>query len=199
MSQYDKSYQSLSGSGSGNSTYNTWNTVPVTITVDTYGLANGDAKNKLSVNFDGDGANGLGYGVLRDVVSIELVQAVIPVPDGSLTDRYVIVNVNGYSRVKSNNQFAKNSFCTISNKDIINNLFILNRTGSTPDDNYIYYFPEPARISKLDIEIASPVVGPVGTNWDGDAAHSTFTFEIRTLNRTPKPEARFQQGVKGPW
>jgi len=195
MSQYDKSYQSPSGSG--NSTYNTWNTVPVTITVDTYGITG--AKNRLSVNFDGDGTNGLGYGVLRDVVSIELVQAVIPVAEASLTDRYVIVNVNGYSRVKSNNQFAKNSFCTISNKDIINNLFILNRTGSTPDDNYIYYFPEPVRLSRLDIEISSPVVGPVGTNWDGDGAHSTFTFEIRTLNRTPKPEARFQQGVQGPW
>jgi hypothetical protein len=187
MSQYDQSYKAPTGGG--NATYNTWNTVPITVTVDTYAAAN--PKNKLNINFDGP--DGLGYGVLRDVVSIELVQAVIPEIDGA--DRYVIVNVNGYSRVKSNNAFAKNSFCTISNKDAINNLFILNRTGSTPDDNYIYYFPEPARLSRLDIEFVSPTLG----TQTGNLANSSLTFEIRTLNRTPKPDSRFQQGVRGPW
>lgn len=207
MSQYDKSY--MKPSGGGNSTYNTWNTVPATIVVDSYNFANDAAKNKLTVNFEGEGSvdgdgviNGLGHGVLKDVVSIELVQASVPIitditiPAPSPPELYVILNVNGYSRVLSNNNFTRKGFCTIHLQNpALDTFYTMKRTGSTPDDNYIYYFPEPTRLGKLDIEFLSGRANEVkfgGSNY-------SLTFEIRMLNRTPKPDSRFQQGVQGPW
>jgi hypothetical protein len=186
-SQYNQAYSTgLLGTASKDpphSPHHTWNTVPIILSVDTYGLGEND-RSKYTVNID----------PIRDVVSIELIQASIPV-NGQ--DLYVILNINGYSRVKSNNNNAKDSFCIIPCQnpgiDVFHNM---RRTGSLPDDNYIYYFPEPSRINKLQIELISPTGNPIIYN-DNHA----LTFEIKTLNRAPKTEARFQasSGVRGPW
>jgi hypothetical protein len=201
-SQYDQAYKAPpSRPAQGHST---WNTIPVVLTVDSYNIGQ-DNRNKYTINFasaparDAAGAEiptpssiHTGIGALRDVVSIELIQASIPVNGADL---YVIVNVNGYSRVKSNNNNAQNSFCTIPCQnpgvDVFHNM---RRTGSLPDDNYIYYFPEPARLNKLEIELVSPTGIPIVYN-----DNHVLTFEIKTLNRAPKTEARYQNGVRGPW
>ncbi len=201
QSQYEQSYQRPSGNG--NSVYNTWNTVPMSVIIDSYTFANGGAKNKLTVNFEGTGAgNGsdsLGYGVLKDVISIELVQASVPaIGDPAVVDPelYVIMYLNGYSRLQSNNNTTKKGFCTIPLQNPgVDTYYTMKRTGSTPDDNYIYYFPEPTRLNKLDIEFLSARNSAV----DFENFHYTLNFEIRMLNRTPKPDARFQNGVQGPW
>ena len=205
-SQYDLSYQRPSGNG--NATYNTWNTVPMTVIIDSYNFTDADAnglKKKITVNFEGTGtgtgANDLGYGVLRDVISIELVQASVPaIPDPAVAvvdpELYVIMYLNGYARLQSNNNTTKKGFCTIPLQNPgVDTYYTMRRTGSTPDDNYIYYFPEPTRLNKLDIEFLSARNSPV--NFAN--VHYTLTFEIRMLNRTPKPDARFQNGVQGPW
>lgn len=200
-SQYDLSYQRPSGTG--NATYNTWNTVPMTVIVDSYNFINDRDKKKITVNFEGTGtgtgANDLGYGVLRDVISIELVQASVPaIPDPPLADPqlYVIMYLNGYARLQSNNNTTKKGFCTIPLQNPgVDTYYTMRRTGSTPDDNYIYYFPEPTRLNKLDIEFLSAK----NTEINFANVHYTLTFEIRMLNRTPKPDTRFQNGVQGPW
>jgi hypothetical protein len=163
--------------------------VPVVLSVDSYNIP-ADNRNKYTVELASD--TGAGVGALRDVVSIELIQASVPVNGNDL---YVILNVNGYSRVKSNNNNAANSFCIIPCQnpgvDVFNSM---RRTGSTPDDNYVYYFPEPSRLSKLEIELVSPT----GDNIVYNDNH-LLTFEIRTLNRAPKTDARFHSNVQGPW
>ena len=201
-SQYDKAYKAPPSIAP--SPHHTWNTVPVVLTVDTYNIGQ-DNRNKYTINFastpqrDAAGAEipspssiNAGIGPLRDVVSIELIQASIPVNGNDL---YVILNVNGYSKVKSSNNNAQNSFCTIPcgnpGVDVFHNM---RRTGSIPDDNYVYYFPEPSRLNKLDIDLTSPTGVPIVYN-----DNHVLTFEIKTLNRAPKPESRYQSGTRGPW
>jgi hypothetical protein len=171
------------------------NTVPVIVTVDSYNLPL-NARSKYTVDIQQ-------IGQFRDVVSIELIQA--SVPSEALTDMFVILNVNGYSKVVSNNNNARNSFCIIPFQNVGVDTYYNMRRSSTPDDNYIYYFPEPARISKLDIEFLRPGAAGFANNTtiEGGAAfnnrHHVLTFEIRTLNRVAKPDARYQGSVAGPW
>jgi hypothetical protein len=172
-------------------------------TADAAAAADADAdglKKKITVNFEGTGtgagANDLGYGVLRDVISIELVQASVPLIAGAEPDLYIIMSLNGYNRLHSNNNTTKKGFCTIPLQNpLLDTYYTMRRTGSTPDDNYIYYFPEPTRLNKLDIEFLSAR----NRNVVFANVNYTLTFEIRMLNRTPKPDARFQNGVQGPW
>jgi len=172
------------------------NTVPVIVTVDSYNRPL-NARSKYTVDIQQ-------IGQFRDVVSIELIQAYVPCE--TLTDMFIILNLNGYSKVVSNNNNARNSFCIIPFQNVGDTYYNFRRS-STPDDNYIYYFPEPARISKLDIEFLrpNPLVQGFATNHaeDNGAAfnnrHHVLTFEIRTLNRVAKPDARYQGSVAGPW
>jgi hypothetical protein len=171
----------------------TTETVPVIVTVDSYGVA-AASKYKYTVEIS----------PLRDVVSIELIQATAPVGNGE--DIYLILNVNGYSKVESNNNRTRDSFCIIPFQE---GRFNMQRTDSTPDDNYIYYFPEPTRLSKLDIEFDSPWAHtqppqlgvPVINNWRTQFGNeeNILTFEIRTLSRAPKTDARYRSSASGPW
>lgn len=167
------------------------NTVPVIVTVDSYNLPL-NARSKYTVDLPQP---------FRDVVSIELIQA--SVPSDLLTDMFVILNVNGYSKVVSNNNNARNSFCIIPFQNVGVDTYYTMRRSSTPDDNYIYYFPEPTRISKLDIEFLRPGAAGFSITQAQDAGfngrHHVLTFEIRTLNRVAKPDARYQGSVAGPW
>ena len=162
----------------------TTETVPVIVTVDSYGVA-AASKYKYTVEIS----------PLRDVVSIELIQASAPI--GNAADLYLILNVNGYSKVKSNNNRARDSFCSIFPSQGAR--FNMRRTGSTPDDNYIYYFPEPTRLSKLDIEFVSPSGANYALAGGFGADENMLTFEIRTLSRAPKTDARYRSSASGPW
>ncbi len=190
-------------------TYSTPISAPIIITIDNYTLPEDDAKKPKYV-FDFDGTEGgVGLGAIRDVVSIELIHANVPITDDEL---YTILRVNDYSRVRSNNTLAKNSFCLIANQNpAMDTYYSVRRIGSTPDDNLTYFFPEPTKLNKLEIEFASPSGATIEfyeTAEDAAAAgHAVrqilryiLTFEIRTLNRAPpKPDFRFNQPVKGPW
>jgi hypothetical protein len=179
--QYDLAYKSPVNHPQNTSTTNT---VPVTINVDTYGFADGVARDNYTVDF---------VETLRDVVSIELVHASIPTIADNAADRYIILRVNDYSKVKSNNNRTRNSFCIIPLNGTAHSV----TRSSTPDDSYIYYFPTPTRLSNITIRLARPssdtALGAMNNN------HHVLTFEVRTLNRVPKPENKYQGNINGPW
>ncbi len=182
-SQYDLAYKSPANQPQNTSTTNT---VPVTITIDTYSFANGVARDNYTVDF---------AETLRDVVSIELIHASIPTiagAGGNDNERYIILRVNDYSKVKSNNNRARNSFCTIPLNGTAHSI----TRSSTPDDTYIYYFPTPTRLSNITIQLASPAGTALGAMGN---THHVLTFEVRTLNRVPKPENKYQGNINGPW
>lgn len=139
-------------------------TIPVVFTVDSRTAAD---KSKYTVELPSE---------YRDVVSIELIKALIPVEG---TDLYTIIRVNNWSRVIGNTNALQQSFCAVYCPDPGNNNYhTLHRTGCEPDDAYTYYFREPARIRRLDIEL----IRPDGTAplYAADQQH-VLTFEIRTL------------------
>jgi hypothetical protein len=210
-SSYDQSYKEPTIRS--NPTYSTTQSAPIIITVDNYDLTPENAiKNKYSFNFAGtnDATGGssaeIDLGAIRDVVSIELIYANVPIVDGEL---YSILRLNNYARVRSSNKHAKNSYCLIHNQNPGSAEYYSVRRLGTPDDTMIYYFPEPTKLNKLDIEFVNPLgeviwftetgEAPVG-NEDIIPVRYVLTFEIRTLNRgPPKPDARFNNPVKGPW
>jgi hypothetical protein len=223
MSQYDKSFQEPVIPPTPS--YSSWDTVPIHITIDNYGIIhalNDDTLARRSrQTFEFEGTNGInaglnvGCGAIRDVVSIELIRATVPI---NAAEIYTILRVNNYSNVKSSNPFAKNSFCIIPlDNPSMDDYYTISRTSNKPDDRYTYYFPEPTRISKLDIEFVSPtgdeiifeettVVNDPDTGDPEEVTQHTnyvLVFEIRTLNRAPKPESRFQNCLAGknnsPW
>ena len=215
-SSYDQSYKEPTIKS--NPTYSTTNSAPIIITVDNYDLTPENAiKNKYSFNFAGSNdvdaagiARGnpaeIDLGAIRDVVSIELIYANVPVVDGEL---YTILRLNNYSRVRSSNKHAKNSYCLIHNQNPGTDEYYSVRRLGTPDDTMIHYFSEPTKLNKLDIEFLNPLGNAVWFTEDGTEpelgaeivpVRYVLTFEIRTLNRgPPKPDARFNNPVKGPW
>lgn len=215
---YDQSYKEPTIIS--NPTYSSTRSAPIIITVDNYGLQdNGQDDDearlpkhvfKFSGTNDtvtGENPAEIDIGTIRDVVSIELIYANVAIADGG--ELYTILRVNDYSRVRSSNPLAKNSFCLIHNQNPgADECYSVRRAGSTPDDTMIHYFPEPTKLNKLDIEFVSPMgdafvfkgPNPNGVNPPEVTVHYVLTFEIRTLNRgPPKPDVRFNNPVKGPW
>jgi len=220
MSQYDQAFKEPEIKPGP--TYSHWDTIPVIITLDNYsanldvavpGIANKtEAMNsKVTFNLEGDGIRGIGCGVLRDVVSIELISAMVPVNGAEI---FMGLKVNNYSKLKSNNALLKDSFCLLYNENPSLNDYcsITKRSAGKSDDLFTYYFPEPTKISTLDIEFVSPTGDQIifaETGLDNvipenpNHTYYMLTFEIRMLNSAPKPEARFRNGIAGgkgsPW
>jgi hypothetical protein len=225
MSQYDQAFKEPEIKPGP--TYSHWDTIPVIITVDNYSgdldeILNPDKyteamKSKVTFNFVGDEIRGIGCGVLRDVVSIELISAMVPVNNAEI---FMCLKVNNYSKIKSNNALLKDSFCLLYNENPSLNDYcsLTKRSAGKSDDHFTYYFPEPTKISTLDIEFVSPTGDAiifaemdnsnppkpaVDANENPIHTYYMLTFEIRMLNSAPKPEARFRNGVAGgkgsPW
>ena len=159
------------------------NTIPVIIAVDTRNIpnvnANGGAlKSKFTVSLSSE---------FRDVVSIELVNAIIPhtidINNNALPFPYLILNVNNLKKVAGNTNDLESSFCIIGSSVQENNNYIHKRRGSVPDDVYTYYYREPTRINKLDIQLSAPA-GTSPNFVAGD--HPVLVFEIRTLTQHRK-------------
>ena len=147
------------------------NTIPVIIAVDTRNILN---KSKFTVSLSSE---------FRDVVSIELVNAIIPpTTNNALQFPYLILNVNNLKKVTGNTNDLESSFCIIGSSVQENN-YNHKRLGSVPDDVYTYYYREPTRINKLDIQLTAPD-GTPPTFADGD--HPVLVFEIRTLTQHRK-------------
>ena len=114
--------------------------------------------------------------VFRDTVSIELIKAAVPEPEGciDLDRRYLILSI-GFSHIIGNNPAVTGSFCNLYPSAAGGYSYT---RGGTPDVGYIYYFPEPGTLSKLDIRLTYPDGrAPV---FQGD---HVLTFEIRGLNQ----------------
>jgi hypothetical protein len=128
------------------------------------------------------------------------------------------LKVNNYSKLKSNNTLLKDSFCLLYNENPSLNDYcsLTKRSAGKSDDHFTYYFPEPTKISTLDIEFVSPTGdsiifaettanNEIVLDGEGNPTHTYYmlTFEIRMLNSAPKPEARFRNGIAGgkgsPW
>ena len=156
--------------------YGSWNTVPVAISIDSYNLplvAGNVIPGKYTTMLPC---------IYREVVSIELVHAIIPIPNAN--SPYVSLKINGLSRVESNNNNTRGSFCVLYQDNQGDTHFRFKRVGSTPDDKYIYYFPEPVKLNKFDIEILTPD-GAI-CNGANDTNHHVLTFEVKCLNRAVK-------------
>lgn len=110
----------------------------------------------------------------KDVVSIELIQASFTIP---FNNDYITLNVNNYSRTLGNATHLNSSFCTIMNDYSVaaGNKAIYKRSGSQPDESYIYYFSEPAKLSRLNIEMLDNTGAALA-----DGRH-ILIFEIRAL------------------
>lgn len=207
-SSYDQSYKEPTIIS--NPTYSSTRSAPIIITVDNYGLQdNGEDTDEARLPKHVFDLDVVGPGAIRDVVSIELIYANVAIADGG--ELYTILRVNDYSRVRSSNPLAKDSYCLIHNQNPGADEFYSVRRIGIPDDTMIHYFPEPTKINKLDIEFISPMgdafvfKGPNPNMVEPDdpaevTVHYVLTFEIRTLNRgPPKPDVRFNNPVKGPW
>lgn len=122
---------------------------------------------------------------IRDVVSIELIRAVIPTgvhPVNGVNlapDPYVTLYLNGYSRITSNNNDSTGGFCNIYSD--IPGWYTYNRAMQYESSN-IYYFPEPTRLQRLNISISEPAHPPVVVHGTTLNYHNhVLTFEIKTL------------------
>lgn len=118
---------------------------------------------------------------IRDVVSIELIRALVPlgVGDVAANPAFVTLHLNGYTRITSNNNNSTGGFCNIyCENPVVNDWYTYNKTMHHDSSN-IYYFPEPTRLQRLNISFSDPEEGTVLTY-----ANHVLTFEIKTLGRT---------------
>ena len=155
-------------------------TVPVTITIDSF-FFNPTNDNQNPPIVQGKYTTMLPC-IYREVVSIELVHAIFPIANPN--NPYVILKVNGLSRIESNNNNTRGSFALVYNDNQNDAHYRLKRAGSTPDDKNIYYFPEPVKLNKFDIEFVDPSNGAT-INSAANANH-VLTFEVKCLNRAVK-------------
>jgi hypothetical protein len=126
--------------------------------------------------------------VFRDVVSIELIKAVIPQSETPHNDkgRYLILSVNGYSRALGNSTALAGSFCNIYAGE---GTYAYTRGNNDPDAAYTYFFTEPTSLSKLSISLTYPNGDAPQWHTAGDGLTSdaklehVLTFEIRSLNQ----------------
>lgn len=151
-------------------------TIPVVITVDTRGYSQGSTSISNKANYVIPLSSDF-----RDVVSIELVHAIVP----NKGFEYVILSLNGYKKMIGNSNQLESSFCCIGSPDPNhNNSLVHKRFAGIPDDTYTYYFPEPSKLSKLEIQLTNPD-GSVPVYSSSD--HHVLIFEIRTMLQQRKP------------
>jgi len=118
----------------------------------------------------------------RDVLSIELVKATIPISSHDKGDknRYIILGI-GYSRSQGNSSFLTGSFCNIYAND--NGKYDYTRADTYADGGHTYYFSEPSTVAKLHITLKYP--DGTAPSWSDDAfrGEHVLTFKIWTLNQ----------------
>jgi hypothetical protein len=98
------------------------------------------------------------------------------------------LHVNGYSRTIGNTEATIGSLCNIYLPDSYitgdNVLYSYKRQGSQPDESYVYYFPSPSKVGKLDITLYLPN-GALATF--GNDQRFVLCFELRALSRQNIP------------
>ena len=119
----------------------------------------------------------------RDVLSIELIKATIPISsqDKGDKDRYIILGL-GYERAQGNSSALSGSFCNIYSND--NGKYDYTRADAFADGGHTYYFSEPSTVAKLHITLKYPD-GTV-PSWRGGSpsqSEHVLTFKIWTMNQ----------------
>ena len=113
----------------------------------------------------------------RDVISIELIKAVIPNPD---TDNYLIIKIVNLDTIHGNTTALEGALCTVERSVALSTPIVYQR------DNIqnIHYYDQPTKLSRLQIDI----LRPNGLAPDfGTANPHVLVFEINTLNQPPLP------------
>ena len=120
----------------------------------------------------------------RDVVSIELIQAIVPI--ASADHLFFSLQLNNYQRTQGNTTSLNSSFCNIlaEKTPVVNQHYTYYRKGGHPDDAFIYYFDEPSRLGKFQVRL----VAPDGTNLFSGTPQDfvkdhVLVFEIRSLSQ----------------
>lgn len=147
-------------------------TKPIILYVDSL---NDSTKDEYTVDFSDH---------FRDVISIELIKAVIPNPD---SDNYVILtldNISHNGRI-ANTSALSSALCTVEQRNSSDTKFIYHRTGES-SAAHIIYLDQPIRLSSLKIKLRRPSGGVPSY---GSANHF-LAFEINTLNQPMVPFRR---------
>ena len=119
----------------------------------------------------------------RDVLSIELVKASIPISrvDKGDKDRYIILGI-GYSRSQGNTANLTGSFCNIYSND--NGKYDYTRSETYADGGHTYYFSEPSTVAKLHITLTYPDgTSPCWGECPVSQTEHVLTFKIWTMNQ----------------
>ena len=119
----------------------------------------------------------------RDVVSIELVKATIPISqhDKGDKDRYIILGI-GYSRSQGNSSYLTGSFCNIYTND--HGKYDYTHMDAFADGAHTYYFSEPSTVAKLHITLTYPDgTTPCWGECPASRTEHVLTFKIWTMNQ----------------
>lgn len=117
----------------------------------------------------------------RDVISIELVKAVVPNPsdDDYLVLQVTNVNVNNVS----NSPLLGNALCTLERTSAVASPLVYKRNNSEHNIAYMTYLDQPIKLSKLKIKFRRPD----DSTPDFGIDNHLLVFEINTLNQPVVP------------
>lgn len=82
----------------------------------------------------------------RDVISIELIKAVVPNPDN---DQYLILNITGLDAMHGNTSVLEGAFCTLERAATTASPIVYQRGNSDNNILYTYYFNQPSKLGRL--------------------------------------------------
>ena len=116
----------------------------------------------------------------RRVLSIELVKAIIPNPDG---DNYVILKIDGKNNKEGNTNDLTGAFCTIERTIGDNTQFVYKKNIMEQNPSYTYYYDHPAKL----MDLAITLVRPDGTTPDYGVSNHFLVFEIHTETQQALP------------
>jgi hypothetical protein len=116
----------------------------------------------------------------RDVISIELVKAVIPNPDGK---QNFVIKITGIEVIRSGNAVLNGAFCTVDRTASATNPIVYQGTGSC-NALYTHYFSQPSKLQSLQISIYNPD-GTLAVL--GIAVDFLLIFILNTLNQPSLP------------
>lgn len=119
-------------------------------------------------------------GSYRDVISIELVKAIIPNPD---SDDYVIISLDIANDSVGNTTELSSAFCTVELNSPGDSKFIYKRGNCAHNIAYIKYFDSPKLIRNMKITFKRPN----GSVPDYGILNHLLVFEINTLNQPKLP------------
>ncbi len=119
-------------------------------------------------------------GGYRDVISIELIKAVVPNPD---SDNYLTLKIFGSDKMRGNTSTLEGAFCTLERDAATASPIVYKRANSDHNIAYTHWYDQPQKLGQLKITF----LRPDGTAPDFGSNGHYLTFEINTLNQPRLP------------